>query len=144
LFRLYDKNNGLLLTDVMEIRGPRLGKQPEAACASDKDGELPDRLRLIRSESEEEIETPAAKTEETKTTASRLKRLSADERTRMLYEARQLYLMDEAVRFKTAVAEAEVKERLKMAKGMLINGIDIGVIFRFSGMSEEEIRNLIV
>jgi predicted transposase/invertase (TIGR01784 family) len=144
LFKLYDKNNGVLLTDIMEIHTLELGKLPEDVGADDKESELLDWLRLIRSESEEEIEMLAKKTEELKTTVSRLKQLSADERTRMLYEARQLYLMDEAVRLKTAVAEAEAKEKIKMVKGMLLNGIEIGVISRISGMSEEEIRNLIV
>jgi hypothetical protein len=37
----------------------------------------------------------ATKTEEMKMAVGRLKRLSADERTRMLYEAREMYLMDE-------------------------------------------------
>jgi hypothetical protein len=36
----------------------------------------------------------ATKTEEMKMTVGRLKQLSEDERTRMLYEARQLYLTD--------------------------------------------------
>ncbi|MDR1020929.1 MAG: hypothetical protein LBL73_09230, partial [Synergistaceae bacterium] len=47
--------------------------------------------------------------EEMKTTVGRLKQLSADERTRMLYEARELYLMDEAVRRRVAVAEGRAE-----------------------------------
>jgi hypothetical protein len=70
----------------------------ETAGSDGKEGELLDWLRLIRSESEEEIEMLATKTEEMKMTVGRLKRLSVDERARMLYEARELYLMDEAAR----------------------------------------------
>ncbi|MDR1471273.1 MAG: Rpn family recombination-promoting nuclease/putative transposase, partial [Synergistaceae bacterium] len=117
VFRLYDKDNGVLLTDVMEIRTLELRKLPETAGA-EEEGELLDWLRLIRSESEEEIEMLATKTEEMKMTVGRLKILSADERTRMLYEARQLYLMDEAARRKAAVAEGEAKGRAEgEAKG---------------------------
>ncbi|MDR1048619.1 MAG: PD-(D/E)XK nuclease family transposase, partial [Synergistaceae bacterium] len=107
---LYDKDNGILLTDVMEIHLLELEKLPETPRANEK-GELLDWLLLIRSESEEEIEMLAEKTEEMKTTVGRLKQLSADERTRMLFEARQLYLMDEAVRRKAAVAEGEARGR---------------------------------
>ncbi|MDR1471510.1 MAG: hypothetical protein LBS75_03215 [Synergistaceae bacterium] len=88
----------------------------------------------------------AAKTEEMKMTVGRLKVLSADERTRMLYEARQLYLMDEAARRKAAVAEGEAKGRaegkLEMIHQMLRSGFDIEVISQVSGISAEEIKNL--
>jgi predicted transposase YdaD len=92
----------------------------------------------------------------------------------MLYEARQLYLMDEAARREEAVAEGEAKGRaegeakgraegevkgraegeakgraegkaegkLEMVKQMLLDGVDIEVIYRASGMSAEEIKNL--
>jgi predicted transposase/invertase (TIGR01784 family) len=169
VFRLYDKDNGVLLTDVMEIHTLELRKLPDApntGCADEKEGKLLDWLRLIRSEDEEEMEMLAAKTEEMKMTVGRLKRLSADERTRMLYEARELYLMDEASRRKAAVAkgraegmaegeakgraegkaeglaEGEAKGKLEMAKQMLLDGIDIEVISRVSGISAEEIKNL--
>ncbi|MDR1472491.1 MAG: Rpn family recombination-promoting nuclease/putative transposase [Synergistaceae bacterium] len=108
VFRLYDKDNGVLLTDVMEIHTLELGKLPETAARTEE-GELLDWLRLIRSESEEEIEMLATKTEEMKMTVGRLKTISADERTRMLYEARPLYLMDEAARCNAAVAEGRAE-----------------------------------
>ncbi|MDR1622771.1 MAG: Rpn family recombination-promoting nuclease/putative transposase, partial [Synergistaceae bacterium] len=78
VFKLYDKDNGVLLTDVMEIHTLELGKLPETAVADGKESELLDWLRLIRSESEEEIEMLATKTEEIKMTVGRLKQISAD------------------------------------------------------------------
>jgi predicted transposase YdaD len=88
----------------------------------------------------------------------------------MLYEARELYLMDEAARRKAAVAkgraegeakgraegeakgraegeakgraEGEAKGKLKMVKQMLTGGLDIEVISRISGIPAEEIKNL--
>jgi predicted transposase/invertase (TIGR01784 family) len=166
IFRLYDKDNSVLLTDVMEIHTLELGKLPETAESDKKEGELLDWLRLIKSEREEEIEMLAAKTKEMKMAVGRLKQLSADERTRMLYEARQLYLWDEAARREAAVAEGraegkaegraegEAKGRaegrtegkaegkLEMVKQMLISGLDIEVISQISGMPAEEIKNL--
>ncbi|MDR1651142.1 MAG: hypothetical protein LBR87_05085, partial [Synergistaceae bacterium] len=84
------------------------------------------------------------------------------ERTRMLSEARELYLMDEAARRDAAVAEGEARGRaegeakgraegetkgkaegkLEMVKQMLLSGFDIEVISKVSGMPAEEIKNL--
>ncbi|MDR1650215.1 MAG: hypothetical protein LBR87_00340, partial [Synergistaceae bacterium] len=125
---------------------------------------------LIRSEREEEIDMLAAKTEEMKMTVGRLKQLSADERTRMLFEARELYLMDEAARREAAVAEGraegkaegraegeakgraegeakgEAKGRtegkLEIVKQMLLSGFDTELISRISGMTAGEIKDL--
>jgi predicted transposase/invertase (TIGR01784 family) len=72
----------------------------------------------------------------------RLKQLSADERTRMLYEARELYLMDEAARRKAAVAEGEARGKLEMVKRMLTGGLDIERISQISGIPAEDIKNL--
>ncbi|MDR1482679.1 MAG: hypothetical protein LBI74_08650 [Synergistaceae bacterium] len=92
----------------------------------------------------------AAKTEEMKMAVGRLKQLSADERTRMIFEARQLYLMDEATRCYEAVAEGETRGRAEgeargraeMVKRMLLGGVDIEIVSQISGMSAEEIKNL--
>jgi predicted transposase/invertase (TIGR01784 family) len=147
VFRLYDKDKCVLLTDVMEIHTLELGRLPETSGEDSKESELLDWLRLIRSESEEEIEMLATKTEEIKMTVGRLKQLSADERTRMLYEARELYLMDEATRREVAVAEGRAEGRtegkLEMVKQMLLDGFDIELVSRISGMSTEEIKSYI-
>jgi predicted transposase/invertase (TIGR01784 family) len=166
VFRLYDKDNDVLLTDAMEIHTLELVKLPETAGADGKESELLNWLRLIGSEREEEIDMLATKTEEMKMAVGRLKRLSADERTRMLYEARELYLMDEATRREVAVAEGEAKGRaegeakgrtegeakgrvegerkgkLEMVRQMLLSGLGIELISQISGMSAEEIKNL--
>ncbi|MDR3166181.1 MAG: Rpn family recombination-promoting nuclease/putative transposase [Synergistaceae bacterium] len=107
-------------------------------------------LRLIKSESEEEIEMLATKTKEMNMTVGRLKQLSADERTRMLWEARELYLMDEAARLKAAVEEGRTEGRiegrtetqLETAKRMLLRGFEIEIISQISELSVEEIEKL--
>jgi predicted transposase/invertase (TIGR01784 family) len=158
VFRLYDSERGALLTDVVEIHTLELGKLPEADGPGGKEGELLDWLRLIRSEDEEEIEMLATKTEEMKMTVGRLKQLSADERAQMLYEARELYLMDEAARREAAVAdgraegkaegraegraEGEAEGKLEMVRRMLLGGLGIELISQVSGMSEAEIECL--
>jgi predicted transposase/invertase (TIGR01784 family) len=127
-----------------------LGKLPETAGADKKEGELLDWLRLIRSEREEEIEMLAAKTEEMRMAVGRLKQLSADERTRMLYEARQLYLMDEAARREAAVAEGEAKGRaegkaegkFEVARSLLARKMSVSEIVDITGLNEGDILSL--
>jgi predicted transposase/invertase (TIGR01784 family) len=109
VFRLYDKDNGILLTNVMEIHTLEWRKLPETAGSDEKEDELLYWLRLIRSEREEEIEMLATKTEEMRMAVGRLKRLSEDEQTRMISEARELFLMDEDARREAAVAEGEAR-----------------------------------
>ncbi|MDR3279812.1 MAG: PD-(D/E)XK nuclease family transposase, partial [Synergistaceae bacterium] len=118
--------------------------------ADGKEEELLDWLRLIRSERKEEIEMLATKTPEMKKAVGRLKRLSADEATRMRYEARELYLMDEMARRDKAhadgLAEGEAKGKqekaVEMAKNLLAEGISPDIIERTSGLSQDDIRSL--
>ncbi|MDR1622640.1 MAG: hypothetical protein LBS00_09725 [Synergistaceae bacterium] len=79
-----------------------------------------------------------------KMTVGRLKQLSADERTRMPFETRQLYLMDEAARLEAAVAKTRGRNegKLEMVKKMLLSGFDIEAIAHISDMSAEEIKKL--
>jgi predicted transposase/invertase (TIGR01784 family) len=112
-FKLYDARKKILLTEAIEIHTLELRKLPEAPGADDKEDELLNWLRLIRSEKEDEIEMLATKTPEMKMAVGRLKELSADERTRMLHEARELYLMDEATRREAAEAKGRAEGEAK-------------------------------
>lgn len=69
--------------------------------------------------------------------------LSQDEEARRLYEARQKYLHDEASMLEGARTEGVAKGKLEMAKKLFSKGIDIKLIAETSGMSEEEIRNML-
>jgi predicted transposase/invertase (TIGR01784 family) len=96
----------------------------------------------------------ATKTPEMKMAVGHLKQLSADERTRMLYEARELYLMDEMARRDAAVAEGEAKGRaegeakgeakakLETAKKMIERGFDAETIAEVTEMPLGEIKKL--
>jgi hypothetical protein len=68
---------------------------------------------VIRTEDRDEIEMLATKTAEMGMAVGRLKQLSADEATRLRYEARELYLMDEMARNEAAFAEGETKGEVK-------------------------------
>jgi predicted transposase/invertase (TIGR01784 family) len=146
----------------MEIHTLELQKLPETPGADDKEDELLNWLRLIRSNKEEEIDMLATKTTEMGHAVARLKQLSSDERARMLYEAREMARMDEDVRRRAAEkqglqqglqkgiqqgiqkgrAEGEQNKTLEMAKKMLKRGIDHETIVDISGMSLDEILAL--
>ena len=145
VFRLYDKDNGVTLTDAMEIHTLELGKLPEAVGADEKERMLLNWLRLIRSERADEIEALAAKTEEMKMAVARLKQLSADERARELFEERRLRLMNEASTAESEAkgrAEGKIEGKLEMVEQMLRGGFDVDLISKISGISAGEIKNL--
>ncbi|MDR3230270.1 MAG: Rpn family recombination-promoting nuclease/putative transposase [Synergistaceae bacterium] len=162
IFRLYDGDKGVLLTDAMEIRTLELGKLPEARGVGEKENELLDWLRLIRSEREEEIEMLATKTPEMKMAVGRLKKLSLDERTRMLCEAREMAIMDEMARNEAALAkgltkgreegreegrtkgreEGEHNKAREVALKMLARGLEPGEVAEISGLSPDEMEAL--
>ncbi|GHV33370.1 hypothetical protein FACS1894187_01450 [Synergistales bacterium] len=153
-FWLYDPEKRVGLTDIMEVHTLEMKKLPETTSDDSKENELLNWLRLIRSDREEEIELLAAKTPEMKMAVSRLKQLSADERTRMLYEARELYLMDEKARIDGAEAkgiakgkaegkaEGERQKTLEVARSMLAGAMSVDLISKFTGLSVEEVNNL--
>jgi predicted transposase/invertase (TIGR01784 family) len=154
IFRLYDAEHEVQLTDIMEVHTLELAKTPEGQVEDGRERELVNWLRLIRSESREEIEMLGLETREMELAVGRLKKLSADERARMLYEARELAEMDEMARMEAAIEEGiergrteGIKEgieqsRREIAEKMLRNGFDVEMTSMISGLSAEEVRSL--
>jgi len=68
--------------------------------------------------------------------------LSQDAKTRMEYEARLKFLRDEASRIQGAKAEGKAEGKEEMARELLALGVNISVIAKASGLSEQEIENL--
>ncbi len=72
--------------------------------------------------------------------------LSQDAEARRLYEARQKYLHDEASMIEGARTEGKAKGvlegKIEVAKNMLSMGLDIQLIVKATGLSEEEIHAL--
>ena len=67
-----------------------------------------------------------------------LKELSADERTRMLYEARETARRDEESRTSGAIKDT----KNEIARNALIMGMDSASISKFTGSTESEIELL--
>ena len=87
-----------------------------------------------------------------------LKKISADERERQIYEAREKAMIDEGIiRYETreegrkegiAIGEARGKKEgkrekeIEIAKKMLLKNVSIDDIVEFTGLSKEEIESL--
>jgi predicted transposase/invertase (TIGR01784 family) len=111
IFKLFDAEKKILFTDIVEIHTLELKKLPKDSDENESERGLLNWLRLIRSERREEIEMLATQTPEMEMAVNRLKHLSADERTRMLYEARELAIMDEMARTEAAVAKGKTEAK---------------------------------
>ncbi|MNY56559.1 hypothetical protein D3C86_1926520 [compost metagenome] len=72
--------------------------------------------------------------------------LSQDAATRMEYEARMKYLRDEVSRMEGAKSEGRAEGARKKAEDMALElltlGVEISVIVKASGLSEQEIQSL--
>ena len=163
-YMLYDKETKSLFTDVLEIHTFEMKKLPERPEPGKKKEDQFLWLSLIGAEGEEEIEMIATKDPVMKKAVGTLKKLSADERARLLYESMEKARMDENTRLHGARAEGiakgraegiaegraegeaiglakgEAKVKREMVKQMLARGMDIGIISEVTGLSEDEIR----
>ncbi|GHT02177.1 hypothetical protein AGMMS50276_31860 [Synergistales bacterium] len=78
----------------------------------------------------------------------------ADERTRMLYEARELYAMDEMARIEGALKKGRLEghreghleghreKSIEVARSMLADAMSVDLVSKFTGLSVEELDNL--
>jgi len=117
----YRTSNGLEFTDLVEINTLDLRKLPP----DDDSTELWYWMKFIKSDNEEEIDMLAKRSPQMKKAVGVLKELSADERTRMLYESRERarrdinsLIKDERNKWQDIVADkdaeiAELKAQLK-------------------------------
>jgi predicted transposase/invertase (TIGR01784 family) len=99
-------------------------------------------LRLIKSEREDEVEMLAAKSPEIKDTYEVLKKLSADEEVRLLYESREKAIRDEQARLYGATLKGEQRKAVEIAKNLLSDGISPEVVAKNTGLSIEDVRSL--
>ena len=76
----------------------------------------------------------------------RLMELSADEKTRLLYEAREKERMDRESREEwvrdTGRAEGRVEERFEIAENMVTDGESVEKIMRYTGLTRAEVEGL--
>jgi predicted transposase/invertase (TIGR01784 family) len=172
-YMLYDAQTKSLFTGIVEIHTLELSKLPAEATEAEIDAKTARQilwLRLIKAEGEEEVKMLATKDPEIKAAYGVLKKLSASERVRLLYESREKAIWDEQARLYGATMEGfekglkeghedgfkegheggfkEGREdgfkegKLEMAKTLLASGVSPDIIAQGSGLSYDDIQSL--
>jgi len=133
-FTLYDPENNVEFSDIIEIHTLELPKLP-----GDTDGTpLWDWLKFLDAKTEEELNMIAQKSPQVKRAVVRLMELSADERTRMLYEAREKERRDNYSR----EMGAREDERFTIAKNLLRIDLPLDKIVETTGLTHTEVEGL--
>ncbi|MCL1793959.1 MAG: Rpn family recombination-promoting nuclease/putative transposase [Oscillospiraceae bacterium] len=133
-FVLYDPENGVEFTDLIEVNTLELQKIPEA-----EDGtELWNWLKFLSAERKEDLEMIAERSPQVKKAVVRLMELSNDERMRLLYESRQKMEWDIQSRERGAIKTREHE----IAKNLLSMDMPIDKIVTATGLTREEIEEL--
>jgi len=130
----YRTKDGTEFTNLTEINTLELDKLPPDADSSD----LWYWMKFIKSDDEEVLDMLALRSPQMRKAVGVLKELSADERTRMLYEEREIAWRDEMSRRDGAVRDRE----FEIARNLLEDGDSIERIIRITGLTREEIEGL--
>jgi len=149
-FVLYDPENCVEFTDIVEVNTLEIPKLPEI-----EDGtELWNWLKFLSAERKEDLEMIAEKNPQVKKAVVRLMELSNDERTRMLYESRQKMEWDNQAREQDARQEGMqagiqegIKEGIKegilsVAKNLIGINMPLDRIIEATGLTREEVEGL--
>ena len=133
-FTFYDPEAKVELSDLIEIFTLELVKLPK-----NTDGTaLYDWASFIAAESEEELAMIAERNPQVKKAVVKFRELSADERTRDLYERRQRAEWDIAARERWAAKQ----KQFEIAQNLLNVGDSLDKIITVTGLTHEEIENL--
>ena len=137
-FTMYDSVNNVELTDIVEVHTLELCKIP----AETDDNRLDYWMRFIKAEGEIELEAVAKRDPLLKKAVARLMELSADEKTRLLYEAREKERMDMEDREDFAREEGRAESAFIIAKQMLADGVSIEKIMMYTNLTRADIEGL--
>ena len=144
--RLCDEQTGKKYTDLLELQILELMKLPRDLR---EDDEVIRWMRFLAGKTREEFEDMAGRSEYIEEAYRELERMSADERARLEYEARQKAIRDHEAIMSSAwnrgLQEGIQQERQSMIRSMLEGGASPEEIVRLAGVTEEEVekaRNL--
>ena len=121
-------------TNLTEINTLELSKLPQDTDSS----ELWYWMKFIKSDDEEVLNMLAQRNPQMSKAVGVLKELSADERTRMLYEQREIARRDMVSRTEGAVKDS----KLRIARNALRRNMSIEDIVDITGLTYEEVENL--
>ena len=134
VYQLYDIATGSKFTDVLEINTLELPKLPQETDNT----ELWNWLQFLRTDKEEDYTMLAQANPQIERAVGVLRELSKDERTRLLYDAREKAKWDERGRIKKAVQDSMEH----VAKNALVLGMSIADISKLTGLTTGEIEEL--
>ena len=134
----YRTKSGMEFTDLMEINVLELSKLPSQADSS----ELWYWMKFINADNEEEIDMLEQRNPHMSKAVGVLKELSADERTRLIYEEREKARRDIASMIGGAERGGIQKGIIITARNAIAMGIDTETIIKLTGLSREEIENM--
>ena len=142
-FGLYDKENKVSLTDILEIHTLEI---PKARKLFD-DTETPnpkliDWMKFLDAKTEEELNVLAQKSPVMKKATMRLLELSADEKARQAYEARLKEQRDNYAREQGAAQNARLDERSIIARNFLSMGMSVTDVSSGTGLSFKDVEAL--
>ncbi len=92
-------------------------------------------LRFLKADKEEELAMLAQKSPEIYKAVGVLKELSQDERTKLLYEAREKAMRDEQARLQGAIE----KTKVEFVKSLLKDNVPLDKIAQYTNLSIEDI-----
>ncbi|HZK02769.1 MAG TPA: PD-(D/E)XK nuclease family transposase [Anaerovoracaceae bacterium] len=150
LYHVIESTTGKRLKNVLEVHFIDLEKLRSGKGIQGMEASLLRWLRFLASKSREELEMLARNDKELKGAYEDLKIMSADERLRREYEAREAWLMDERSRVNQARREglAEGMEMgraggiIEVAQNALKEGMGKPLIQKLTGLSKDEIDKL--
>jgi len=132
-FKLYDLENKVLLTDILEIHTLEIPKARKKFDDSE-DTKLLNWMKFLDVKTKEDLDMLAQKSPVMQKATSRLLELSADENARLLYEARQKEQWDYISREYAAIS--------KIAKNFLAMGMSINDVSTGTGLSHEDVERI--
>jgi predicted transposase/invertase (TIGR01784 family) len=148
LYHIVEDGTRMPLTDVLEIHFIDLEKLRNGMGIDGIDPPLLKWLRFLAARSKGEFEMLARKDKEISEAYLRLKELSADDKQRMQYEAREAWLMDqrtrEALAKEEGIAKGIAEEKRETAIKALQEGIEITLIEKITGLSSSEIEKILI
>lgn len=140
-----------LLSHVLEIHFIDLEKLRQGLDRKNKiDKELLKWLKFLSAKTKGEMEMEAKKDIEINEAYEELKRISLDDRNRMIYEAREAFLLDQLTRESLArkegkevgITEGKAEAIRKMTLELLRDNVDIELISKYTKLTKEEIEEI--
>ena len=143
IYRVANIKTGAQLTDILEVHTLEYDKLPV-----EEDGRmLYNWLRIIKSNSMEELQMLKDKSEAIEKAVGILEYLSQDKEARIEYETREKGLRDYnsgiANATREGIEQGVEQNKLEVAKKGLENGIDIQTLVLLTGLTERELGNLL-